>query len=135
MDRADRPAMVPAGWSDLPTLRVERRPDGTEVRHLEGGYRWYLSLDDSQLLVAETPAASEASHFWSDAAKQRAHDAVRRQVASGAWPAARDVRCADCGGWARIYHHARGYDPAHHLDVVPLCGRCHTRGHDAGRDG
>jgi hypothetical protein len=127
--------MIPAGWSGLRTLRVERRPDGTEVRYLEGGYQWLLSPDGSQLLVAEAPAAADATIYWSNAAKRRAHDAVRRRVASGAWPAARDVRCADCGGWAGAYHHTKGYGPAHHLDVVALCGRCHTRRHDLGRDG
>jgi hypothetical protein len=34
-----------------------------------------------------------------------------------------------CGRRAWEYHHVRGYDPAHSLDVVPLCKSHHTRVH------
>lgn len=124
-----------AGWGGLRVLRVERRPDGTEVRYLDGGNQWHLCLDGTQLIIAEYRSDPNDPCHWTGAAKQRAYNAVRRQVASGAWPDPRDVQCADCGAWALHYHHPRGYDPQHWLDVVALCGRCHTRRHDESRYG
>jgi hypothetical protein len=35
----------------------------------------------------------------------------------------------DCGGTARVYHHPRGYEADHQLDVEPLCRLCHRRRH------
>ncbi len=62
MDKAERAvgaAVAPAGWGGLRVLRVERQPDGSEVRYLEGGYRWHRRLDGSYLLLAAAPCAPD----------------------------------------------------------------------------
>lgn len=56
---------------------------------------------------------------------ERARGAVRRAVAAGRMPPAKALSCVDCGEGARQYDHARGYSEAHHLDVEPVCTRCH----------
>ena len=66
------------------------------------------------------------------AADPRAHAAVKTAITEGALPAPTGLACADCAGRAYAYHHHRGYDPQHWLDVVALCGSCHARRHLAG---
>jgi hypothetical protein len=66
-------------------------------------------------------------------ADQRAHAAVANAIVEGALPPLTGLACAYCTGTARVYHHHQGYHPAHWLDVVPLCRRCHARSHGIGR--
>lgn len=58
-----------------------------------------------------------------------AHSRVAQAVKSGHLPSVRTQPCADCGGTAAVYHHDQGYDEAHALCVVPLCGGCHKFRH------
>lgn len=62
--------------------------------------------------------------------KRRAHRAVKEAINKGLMPRARNNKCASCGlRQASHYHHHRGYDREHWLDVVPLCNRCHGSEH------
>lgn len=54
-----------------------------------------------------------------------ARSAVSHAIAAGKLPPAKTLRCMDCGEGARQYDHARGYSEGHHLDVEPVCTRCH----------
>ncbi len=58
-----------------------------------------------------------------------AYWAVTRAVQTGLLPPATSMPCAGCGRPARGYHHPRGYDADHRLEVVALCGRCHRQRH------
>lgn len=60
---------------------------------------------------------------------RRAQAAVTYAVRSGKLPRPSGLPCDGCGGGAVLYHHHKGYAPAHQLDVVPLCAGCHRRGH------
>lgn len=55
--------------------------------------------------------------------------AVQDAIRHGDLPKAQALKCAMCGKPAYDYHHHRGYDEAHHLDVIPLCRKCHVRLH------
>lgn len=57
--------------------------------------------------------------------KCAAHCAVSRAIKAGRL--VRPVRCSRCASVAKIEaHHARGYAPAHWLDVTWLCRSCHV---------
>lgn len=61
--------------------------------------------------------------------KQAARIEVGKAVRRGGLPAPRQVACVGCGQPAAAYHHPRGYDEAHALDVEPLCPGCHRARH------
>jgi len=45
-----------------------------------------------------------------------------------------DVKlCWYCTKPAQQYHHYRGYEPEHWLDILPICRKCHTRTHASWR--
>lgn len=60
-----------------------------------------------------------------DGDKQQARHTVRHHVSQGWLPRASTLPCVDCGLPARDYDHYLGYDAVHHLDVQPVCRRCH----------
>jgi hypothetical protein len=59
----------------------------------------------------------------------QARQRVNVEVRTGYRPNPNDLPCIDCGhlGLDRRheYHHFKGYAPEHHLDVEPLCAKCH----------
>ncbi len=54
------------------------------------------------------------------AARHAIKNAVRRKEL----PPPTDCTCK-CGRQAAHYHHHHGYSPEHHLDVIPVCRKCH----------
>lgn len=75
----------------------------------------------------------ENSHIsWTREQKVAARNAVNLEVATGRLPRPDALPCADCGrrwsagGRRHEYDHHRGYDPAHHLTVEPVCSMCHA---------
>ncbi len=64
--------------------------------------------------------------------KVAARAAVKRAVISGKLPKCTSLACVACGKPAEGYHHNKGYDRAHWLDVSPVCRICHERLHDSG---
>lgn len=54
-----------------------------------------------------------------------AHKAVRHAITTGELPRPDSLQCS-CGEQAKEYHHHLGYEPEHHLHVIPLCKKCHT---------
>ncbi len=60
-----------------------------------------------------------------DLAYKTIHDLVRSKMI----PKAKELNCDLCGQPAKEYHHYLGYEPEHHLDVIPVCRECHIRVH------
>jgi hypothetical protein len=60
--------------------------------------------------------------------KTKARQAVNGEVQAGRLPRIRTQKCA-CGSMAMFYHHHKGYDKKHWLDVIPVCGECHSAEH------
>lgn len=58
--------------------------------------------------------------------KYAARKAVTYATQSGKMPPAKDLDCTECGGQAQEYHHHKGYDDEHWLDVIPVCKKCHV---------
>ncbi len=54
---------------------------------------------------------------------------IYAEVCSGRLPRPKSLLCEYCGQSAQIYHHHKGYTSEHHLDVVPVCRRCHWKIH------
>jgi hypothetical protein len=74
---------------------------------------------------------SIALHKWEkkNPGRRGAYDAIRRAIKMGRLAPAKKCLCStpDCNRQAAHYHHHKGYDKAHRLDVVPLCGFCHGK--------
>ena len=63
-------------------------------------------------------------------AKMRAaYIRINSAINGGILQPAKDRKCADCCGQARVYHHENGYDKQYQLDVVALCDKCHAIRH------
>jgi hypothetical protein len=63
-----------------------------------------------------------------NAAKHEAHIAVVKALYRGVLVKA--TACEHCDGFGPFHgHHHQGYDRAHQLDVIWLCGSCHWRAH------
>lgn len=56
---------------------------------------------------------------------------MRLAIESGKLAPAATRVCIRCAKDAAMYHHPRGYDDAHALDVEPYCRSCHRLAHDA----
>lgn len=62
--------------------------------------------------------------------KVKARRAVAYLVRKGRIPSPSELNCARCKSEGRglvrasLYHHHKGYDPPHHLDVISLCDVC-----------
>lgn len=60
----------------------------------------------------------------------KAHKAVGYAVKSGKFPPASTMVCEHCQeALASDYHHHKGYEPEHKLDVIALCTECHGKAH------
>lgn len=60
---------------------------------------------------------------------RNAHNAVQYAIRTGRLPHISQVKCKQCGEQATEYHHFKGYESQHRLDVIPLCDSCHTKAH------
>jgi len=58
--------------------------------------------------------------------KYKARNKVNNAVAKKKIPKVTTLQCIDCGSPAKQYHHHKGYDVEHWLDVVPMCISCHS---------
>lgn len=55
----------------------------------------------------------------------KAKHAVNNAIRDGRLPRPDSLKCHYCPAQAKEYHHHKGYEPKHWLDVVPVCGKCH----------
>lgn len=58
--------------------------------------------------------------------KYKARNKVNNAVAKQKIPKVSTLQCINCGSQASQYHHHKGYDEKHWLDVVPMCIPCHS---------
>lgn len=75
----------------------------------------------------EKNRARDARYRHTDGGKLRvqARRAVNEAVRTGQLPPATTLQCTYCEKSAEQYHHHKGYEPEHWLDVIPLCSDCH----------
>lgn len=64
-------------------------------------------------------------YYARNKARQTAHDTVCKARKCGLIASPMDLKCERCGGDAREYHHANGYEGANALRVVAVCRPCH----------
>lgn len=57
--------------------------------------------------------------------RSKAKAAVMYAIKTGRLPRPDSLQCHYCPARATQYHHWKGYEPEHWLDVVPVCVRCH----------
>lgn len=60
---------------------------------------------------------------------RKAMQAVNNAVAAGRLPRPDTLLCSYCPKPAQQYHHHKGYELEHWLDVVPVCLECHRTIH------
>lgn len=58
--------------------------------------------------------------------RRKARKAITNAIATGKIPPASSLQCS-CGNPAKEYHHHKGYEPEHQLDVIPVCKKCHKK--------
>jgi len=59
--------------------------------------------------------------------ENKARSVVGYAIRSGKLPKACYLQCHCCGTQAKEWHHHKGYEPQHWLDVIPLCIICHKK--------
>ena len=57
--------------------------------------------------------------------RHKARIAVKHAIDAGKLPRPDTLHCA-CDNPAKQYHHHKGYEPKHWLDVIPVCIPCHS---------
>lgn len=57
----------------------------------------------------------------------KANTVLNHAIRDGKIPNIKLFSCKICGNPAEQYHHHKGYDPKHYLDVIPLCRDCHQK--------
>lgn len=57
--------------------------------------------------------------------KHKARSVVSNAVQTGKLPRPNSLQCHYCSNQAEQYHHWRGYEKKHWLDVIPACIPCH----------
>jgi len=57
--------------------------------------------------------------------KWQARLALSRAIKNGTLKPAKTLKCVRCGKQAKHWHHHKGYDKKHWLDVIPVCVPCH----------
>ena len=67
-----------------------------------------------------------AKHSEREKAKNKVHNTIRAGKLCGP----KTLACYYCPKPAEQYHHWRGYDKKHWLDVVPVCKNCHRNIHN-----
>lgn len=102
----------------------------------ENKRKHYLENKDAYLVSMKQYAKTEKGKEAIRKAHQRnyekypekyaARTAVGNAVRYGKIPPATSFVCSNCNDkQATGYHHWRGYEPKHHLDVIALCHQCH----------
>lgn len=129
-DAAKRYRTSDIGVEKAKVARQQRRADGREKKArarynaTEKGRATTLAYVRSEH-VKEYRREYRRRH----AQKLQARNAVNNAVGDGMIPMARTQLCESCGQFAIAYHHHLGYAPEHWLDIVPLCGPCHSATH------
>ena len=54
----------------------------------------------------------------------KARSAVNNAIKDGKLPRPDTLQCS-CSEPAKHYHHHKGYEPEHWIDVIPICVKCH----------
>jgi hypothetical protein len=62
--------------------------------------------------------------------KFQARLAVSHAIERGDMESASLHKCTQCGKQAKFWHHYKGYEPEHYLDVIPLCPICDRIAHN-----
>lgn len=78
----------------------------------------------------ESTKKAQREHYKSMLDKRRfkAYAAVKAAIKAGKLKDPENCNCSMCSKHAVLYHH-HSYDKQYWLDVIPLCERCHHRGH------
>ena len=67
-------------------------------------------------------------HFYTNHPNYlKAKSAVNNAIRDGKLPRPDTLLCHYCPKPAQQYHHWRGYEPEHWLDIVPVCKQCHHK--------
>ncbi len=104
-------------------------PVGKEAKS-RGHKKWRESLKgkafDQLPKEKERKRKKAARYRTNNPLKTAARSAVRAAKANKTILPACQQTCA-CGNKAAHYHHHLGYEPEHHLDVIPVCRACHRK--------
>lgn len=90
----------------------EKRPEIRKQR------REYRNTEHGRRTVSAAHKRGRQRHPDRARAREAVHDLL---------PSASERRCYYCDKQAVAWHHHKGYDRQHRLDVIPLCHKCHVK--------
>ena len=116
--------------------REKNRPDGHNYRckeckkKVEANYR---QTEKGKAAIAkynrsEKHKAVKAKCQVKFPEKSKARDTVSNAVKAGKLPKPTTLKCK-CGNQAEQYHHHKGYESKHQLNVIAVCKSCHINFH------
>ena len=71
----------------------------------------------------------DAKYRINNLEKRYAHFLIRKEIKKDRIPKSSECLCHICKKQAHHYHHYKGYEHQHMLDVIPLCRQCHANAH------
>ena len=83
----------------------------------------YAKSPEGKAAINETMRRQRIAH----PDRHYARSAVSNAIKTGKLPKATSMQCSYCSKAAEQYHHNKGYEPKHALDVVPACRICHRQ--------
>lgn len=106
-----------------------RRVQDRRKYKTDEAYRANIAANNAKFRMTERGRAiakrAQDKYRASNREKVAARAAVNHAIEAGRLISPLLFTCTHCKHSAKHYHHHNGYDPAHWLDVVPVCTRCH----------
>ena len=95
------------------------------ILHAKHGKQW-MQTDKGKAYRKEADKRRAEKH----PKKVKARLAISHEIAQGRMQSAKTQFCAHCGNKAEYWHHHRGYEAEHRLDVIALCRHCDFGAHN-----
>jgi hypothetical protein len=115
----------------------KRKKDGLDcycldcTRKMRQSPEWKSSHKIAVRNYRKTQGGKRASHKQylkvKHTIKRKARYFLNNAINAGKLPRVKYLKCAFCSKTAQEYHHHKGYDEVHWLDVIPVCKDCHKK--------
>jgi len=111
---------------------AQKRHSKPEVQDMYYTYKQTPEYKRKTQLRIRKPGTKEVNrkYYQTNKLRFRAYAAVAAAIRKGTLKHPKDCKCSMCSKQAVLYHH-HSYDKQYWLDIIPLCERCHHKGHNS----